>query len=63
MYLNKEAINTTASLYGGSNFANNFYWSSTEYSQTNAKRQRLDNGFQNNTIKANTHRVRAVRAF
>jgi hypothetical protein len=63
MYLNKEAINTTASLYGGSNFAGNFYWSSTEYDQTTAKRQRLDNGFQNTFGKSFTIRVRAVRAF
>jgi hypothetical protein len=55
LYLNRVAI-------GG--FANNGYWSSTEYSNTNAWRQNFDDGFQGyGGSKNNYYVVRAVRAF
>jgi hypothetical protein len=44
-------------------FANNNYWSSTEYSSTDAWNQNFNNGNQNNNTKNNTLPVRAVRGF
>ena len=63
MYTNKATINTTASANGGSNFSNNYYWSSTEFNNYVAWRQYFTNGGQGNTNKGNTYGVRAVRAF
>ena len=54
LYENKDKI-------GG--FANNFYWSSTEYVGTNAWVQSFANGYQDLNGKGNTNYVRAVRAF
>jgi hypothetical protein len=54
LYLNRIAI-------GG--FANNYYWSSTEFDNLNARNQNFVNGNQNDYYKANTYYVRAVRAF
>ena len=45
------------SLYAADN-----YWSSTEYSATNACNQNFNNGNQNNN-KTNSNRVRAVRSY
>ena len=44
-------------------FANNLYWSSTEFSSTIAWGQYFVNGFQYYHDKSSTDRVRAVRAF
>ena len=63
MYLNKAAINATATVNGGANFANNYYWSSTQTNNTDAWRQDFNNGFQNFFNKSYTFDVRAVRAF
>ena len=64
MYLNRVAINTTASANGGSNFAGNFYWSSTEADNDYAWRQIFDGGGQYGDDKSFTdNSVRAVRAF
>ncbi|MDB9781902.1 DUF1566 domain-containing protein [Winogradskyella sp.] len=64
MYLNRVAINTTASANGGSNFAGNFYWSSTEYDVGKAWVQVFDTGIQAIGTKFFTNNsVRAVRAF
>ena len=63
MYTNKAAINTTASANSGSNFANGYYWSSTEDDNDIAWFQIFDFGDQNYSIKDFTISVRAVRAF
>ena len=52
-YENKEEI-------GG--FANNFYWSSTEFDSFNAWKQSFNSGNQANGNKASNYYVRAVRA-
>ena len=44
-------------------FANNYYWSSTEFDNFYAWYQRFSNGFQNYVTKYTTFYVRAVRAF
>ena len=44
-------------------FANNNYWSSTEYDNNNAWKQNFNNGNQNNNNPNNTNYVRAVRGF
>jgi len=54
LYINKVAI-------GG--FANAYYWSSSESDANYAGYQYFGNGYQTNTSKSNTLRVRAVRAF
>lgn len=63
MYQNKATIDATAGANGGSGFASANYWSSTEGSSNGAWKQDFANGFQNNSIKSFTFRVRAVRAF
>jgi hypothetical protein len=52
MYENKDVV-------GG--FANNYYWSSTEYDFNLAWLQDFSNGFQNYNDKNNTDYVRAVK--
>ena len=52
MWVNRESI-------GG--FAAAYYWSSSEYSDTNAWSQYFGNGFQYSYNKYNTYYVRAVR--
>jgi hypothetical protein len=54
LYINKVAI-------GG--FADYGYWSSSEFSASNAWGQFFNFGMQYTNPKYNTHRVRAVRAF
>ena len=44
-------------------FANNYYWSSTEYDGSNAWSRNFSSGFQNLDPKTYTSKVRAVRAF
>ncbi len=63
MYKNRAAINKTAIANWGSGFANNGYWSSTEYGSGNAWVQGFYNGGQTNYGKTNATNVRAVRAF
>ena len=53
MYNNQDEL-------GG--FANNNYWSSTEYANTNAWNQNFTNGYQNANYKNLNYYVRAVRA-
>ncbi|MCK9452138.1 MAG: DUF1566 domain-containing protein [Bacteroidales bacterium] len=65
MYQNKAAINATAAANGGSDFANAYYWSSTEGGGTPAAAyvQNFSNGNQSNFTKdGSTLYVRAVRA-
>ena len=52
-----------AFIFAVGGFASAYYWSSTEYSSFNAWKQDFDNGTQIFSIKNNTIRVRAVRAF
>ena len=63
MYTNKATINSTASANGGSDFANQKYWSSTEAGHTHAWRLDLASGAPNSSSKSATFYVRAVRAF
>lgn len=44
-------------------FANNFYWSSSEFNENTAWRQYFSDGIQSNFNKSSIHYVRAVRAF
>src|SRR5690554_5516449 len=64
MYQNKATIDATAGVNGGSGFASDFYWSSTEANNSTAWAQYFDNGGQFNFSKnTSSTRVRAVRAF
>jgi hypothetical protein len=63
MYTNKATINTTAVANGGSNFADSYYWSSTENVNYLAWLQLFNNGTQNHFYKNLPYYVRAVRAF
>jgi hypothetical protein len=63
MYTNKATINTTAVANGGSNFADYYYWSSTEYENDRAWGQNFVNGGKGGLTKRNPSHVRAVRAF
>lgn len=51
-------------LIGGfNNTSNSYYWSSTEYVNFDAWNQLFQIGFQDFTVKNETYRVRAIRAF
>ena len=63
IYTNKATINTTAAANSGSNFANGYYWSSTENDFSNAWDQIFSSGPQSISSKHYTDYVRAVRAF
>lgn len=61
--LNQKAINAALRFVGGQELAG-WYWSSTEFSATNAWYLGLDSGYAGSNTKAtNTHRVRLVSAF
>ena len=59
LYINRTAIGGFAS--GGSE--GDFYWSSSEFSSTEASDQEFNNGFQGNGIKSYPTYVRAIRSF
>jgi hypothetical protein len=63
MYQNKAIINATALVNGGSIFANEYYWSSTDNGWHHAWDQNFLNGTQFSDDKTSTSYVRAVRAF
>jgi hypothetical protein len=63
MYKNKATINTTATANSGSNFTNNYYWSSTEFGYYEAFFQTFSSDDQYWLDKASAADVRAVRAF
>ena len=65
IYANMRKINYALSLIeGATQLAETWYWSSTEYSATNAWHLYLNNGYAYNYTKAATQlRVRAVSAF
>ena len=44
-------------------FNDNYYWSSSEYDDNNARGQDFSNGNQGHNVKDYTSNVRAVRAF
>ena len=64
MYQNRTAINTTSQANGGTTFASDTYWSSTEVANGSvAWNQDFVGGGQGNNYKYNSNRVRAVRTF
>ena len=64
MYLNKAVIDATAIANGGTAFADDNYWSSTEESHILAAYVNMDSGGSGfNTKGIAVYRVRAVRAF
>lgn len=64
MYVNRFAINSTATAHGGSSFANVYYWSSTERNINFAWKQTFVDGSQNyDALKYNSYSVRAIRSF
>ena len=63
MYTNRATINTTAAANSGSDFANNYYWSSSEIDNYFAWFQNFYDGAQSYFNKDPTYDVRAVRAF
>ncbi len=64
VFLNRKAINAALEYVGGKTIDGYWYWTSTEYSATNAWRLYLDYGCAGTSTKAsNTYRVRAVSAF
>ncbi|HEY5689449.1 MAG TPA: DUF1566 domain-containing protein [Yeosuana sp.] len=66
MHQNKATIDATTGANGGSSFASANYWSSTEFEgpwSDDSWMQNFGNGFQSNSNKFDTRRVRAVRAF
>lgn len=56
-------INATAQANGGDALVSNFYWSSTEENNNNAKIVNLANGQENIVLKSSQNLVRAVRKF
>lgn len=64
VFLNRKAINEALEAVGGTPIDGVWYWTSTEYSATNAWSLRLRSGYVYDYAKAsNTGRVRAVSAF
>ena len=64
VFLNKKAVNQALEFVGGTPIADDWYWTSTEGSATNAWYLGLSYGFADGTTKASfTLRVRAVSAF
>ena len=63
MYQNKVTIDATAVANGGSSFANDYYWSSTESSAFRAWNRHFWANYQFSEWKYDAYRVRAVRAF
>jgi hypothetical protein len=63
-YTSGNPAQTSAAAFqsgGAEAFFNAYYWSSTEFSATLARRQYFGNGYLNNDDKFNSSRVRAVR--
>ena len=64
MYTNRATINTTALANSGSNFTNDYYWSSTEGAFNFAWKNNFGVSTSDGGDKSLTSiRVRAVRAF
>lgn len=60
---NLATINATAIANGGQVFINNFYWSSTEDTDNNAKIVNVSNAQENSVFKSSQNPVRAIRSF
>jgi hypothetical protein len=64
MYSYETIINNTASLNGGSDFQNYWYWSSTEYDLTSTYQQNFNgDGQQSPTFKQEYNCIRPIRSF
>jgi hypothetical protein len=63
MFQNKVVINAAAILNGGSEFASEAYWSSTEFGNSGAWDQNFTSGNQANGDKADVNHVRAIKTF
>ena len=65
IFINKKAINAALEFAKGDKLQDRWYWTSTEYSATNAWNLNLYDGFTNYWIAkaSGTYRVRAVSAF
>ena len=64
VFLNRKAINAALEYVGGKTIDGYWYWTSTEYSATNAWYLNLNYGYATYRTKASgTYRVRAVSAF
>ncbi|MFW5879478.1 MAG: hypothetical protein ACOCUV_01505 [bacterium] len=64
MYQNKEIIDSTATVNGGANFADDYYWSSTEDYSSLAWRQFFSGGgWQDAANRDGELSVRAIRSF
>ncbi len=59
----KSTIDATATANGGTALSSNSYWSSTEYSNTEAWRMTMNNGLWYETTKSLSLSMRAIRAF
>tara|TARA_R110002072_G_scaffold198811_2_gene356360 strand:- start:2584 stop:3501 length:918 start_codon:yes stop_codon:yes gene_type:complete len=63
MSLNVATLNATTTSISGDNLSNNFYWSSTEASNSMSKIVNPTNGQESSVLKGSLNRVRAVRTF
>lgn len=63
MSQNIMKINSTALLNGGESLINNFYWSSTEDTNTKAWIVNLANAQESSVLKGSQNPVRAIRSF
>ncbi|MDY0140552.1 MAG: hypothetical protein RBR97_01505 [Bacteroidales bacterium] len=63
MYISSSSINSGALANGGMSFISTPYWSSTEFSNTTAISQYLDDGTSGAEDKEATNNVRAIRVF
>ena len=65
MYFNKETINTSSNINGGSTFpVGDFeYWSSSTYNESMFFAQNFDDGEQRGKGHSLRHQVRAIRSF
>ena len=64
IFTHRKEVNAALEKAGGQPIADDWYWTSTEYSATNAWNLGLGNGFMRSDTKAtSTRRVRPVSAF
>lgn len=63
LYLNRDAINTTATANSGEVLSSSLYWSSNEVSNTSANVVNLANGNVDSALKNASNYVRAIRSF
>lgn len=63
LYQQKNIVDSVALSIGGASFANDYYWSSTEYDQSLAYRQHMNIGGITVYVKQHPHRIRPIRSF